>query len=775
MATRNICLLACIAWIGCGPVLNDGPRGSGEGKSDLIGPDGSSGFGAAYDATMSQVNFRVFSSRATRIELDIFAQPIGASAVARFEMKPGASQTFSATVSVADLNALGVTTIYYGYRAWGPNWTYDPSFAPGSAVGFVSDVDPAGNRFNPNKLLFDPYGLELSHDPVGPQQPDGAVYASGDPGRSKDSAPAAPKSIVLAPDGTGIGQQPTRPLKDEIIYEVHLRGLTMQDPDVPASLRGTYAGAAQVAAKVAALGVTAVELLPVQETQNDQNDLATSTSGANYWGYATLGFFAPERRYAADRSPGGPTREFKQMVRAFHDQGLKVYLDVVYNHTGEGYLWGSDPRVANVISYRGLDNATYYELTSDHQFYWDDTGTGGNFNTANDVVRTLIIDSLHYWRNTMGVDGFRFDLASVLGNTCQQGCFQFDKLDPKNALNRAVNELPGRPDQGGSGVDLIAEPWAAGGDGNFQVGGFPWGWAEWNGIYRDTFRKAQNRAGIAPVTPGELATRIAGSSDLYQPNGRKPWHSINFLVAHDGFTQRDLYSYNSKNNNQPWPYGPSDGGSDDNKSWDQGGDPTAQRQAARTGMALLMLSAGVPMLTGGDEMYRTQFGNNNAYNLDSGKNWLNWSDRQTNQPFYDFARRLLAFRRAHPALRPAGFLTGNDNDGNGLKDITWYRDDGGEADGGYMGNSNNQFLAYRIDGGEGGDSVRSIYVAYNGWTGTVTATLPPPAPGRAWYRVSDTASWDEPSGNFRVPGAEDRMDGATYGVSPRSVVVLIEQ
>lgn len=546
----------------------------------------------------------------------------------------------------------------------------------------------------------------------------------------------------------------------------------MGDSSVPSELRGTYAGAAYRASYLKSIGVTAVEFLPVQETQNDQNDTDQSTNGANYWGYMTLNYFAPDRRYSADKSAGGPTREFKQMVRAFHEEGIKVYIDVVYNHTGEGYPWDGTGDVVNVMSFRGLDNPTYYELTKNNRYYQDDTGTGGNFNTANDVVRQLIIDSLKYWKDSLGVDGFRFDLASVLGNRCTVECFDFDKFDPKNSLNRSVNELPVRPASGGEGVDLIAEPWAIG---RYQVGEFPSGWAEWNGSYRDTFRKAQNKLGHEEVRPGQLAARIAGSSDLYADDGRQPWHSVNFIVAHDGFTLRDLYSYNGKQNNQSWPFGPSDGGEDNNVSWDQGGAAGDQRQAARTGMTLLMMSAGVPMITGGDEMFRTQYGNNNAYNLDSSKNWLDYSDLKANESFVQFSSRLMNFRDEHPALRPSFFFRGTDNNNNGLKDITWYDDSGAEANGGYMDNPQNHFLAWRFDATEAEDTVTSIFVAYNGWSGPVTVSLPKTLGGKAWHRVSDTAAWNEPNGNFVQAGAEERMDSASYGMHPRSVVVMVER
>lgn len=736
------------------------------------------GLGAKYDAAHANITFKVYSSRATRIELYVYANPMGAQEVGKYVLTKSSNSVWSTSVSVSSLQTLGVSgAVYYGYRAWGPNWPYSASWSKGSSAGFITDVDSSGNRFNPNKLLSDPYALELSHDPVNASWTDGTVYASGTSYRNVDSGLRAPKGIVLAGDSQSIGTKPSRAQKDDIIYEVQARGFTKSDASISSSYRGTYKGAGLKAAYLASLGVTAVEFLPVQETQNDTNDLVpTNNSGDNYWGYMTLNYFAPDRRYAYDKTAGGPTKEFKAMVKAFHDQGIKVYIDVVYNHTGEGGAWGGTDglTVYNLLSMRGLDNPTYYELTSDNFYSWDNTGVGGNYNTHNTIAQNLIVDSLAYWKNSLGVDGFRFDLASVLGNTCESGCFNFDKMDTNNALNRIVRELPPRPATGGSGVDLIAEPWAIGGN-SYQVGGFPSGWSEWNGIYRDTFRKSQNKVGVEPITPAQLATRFSGSSDLYQDDGRKPWHSINFMVAHDGFTLKDLYTCNSKNNSQAWPYGPSDGGEDNNNSWDQGGAAANQRKAARNGMAFLMLSAGVPMITGGDEMLRSINCNNNPYNLDSSANWLNYSLTSDQTTFKTFTQRLLAFRKAHAALRPQNFYSSVDNNGNVMEQLRWFKPDGGVADSNYFNNSNNRAIGYRIDGSELGDSASAIYVAYNGWSGAVNFTLPWPGNGKSWYRVMDTDNWNEGNYNIAAPGAEAFIGGeyTVYGVNPRSILLLI--
>jgi glycogen operon protein len=717
--------------------------------------------------TGSDVTFRVYSASATRMAVYVYAAPAGEQEKASFPLAKDGANVWSATVSVAALADAGVTgTIYYGYRAWGPNWPFDAAWTKGSAAGFGSDVDSSGNRFNPNKLLLDPYAREISHDPLTQANPDESRYGSGPAHRTTDTGTTAPKGIVLAADGTGTGTKPVRPFKDDVVYEVNLRGLTRNDPSVPAADRGTYRGAARKAAALRALGVTAVEFLPVQETQNDTNDAdPAGTAGDNYWGYMTVNYFAPDRRYAADRSPGGPTREFKAMVKAYHDAGIKVFVDVVYNHTAEGGPWNaSDKNTYSVFSWRGLDNPAYYSLTADRQGPWDNTGVGGNYNTANPVAQNLIVDSVAHWKDALGVDGFRFDLASVLGNTCQHGCFDYSRTDPGTALNRLVAEMPARPPAGGSGVDWIAEPWAIGA-GTYQVGNFPAGWAEWNGIYRDSLRRDQNKLGVDAITPGELATRFAGSSDLYGDDGRTPAASVNFVVAHDGFTLADLYSCNTKNNTQPWPYGPSDGGSDGNDSWDQGGDPAARRKAARNGMALLMLSGGVPMMTGGDENLRSINCNNNPYNLDSAANWLSYAPNAEQSTFATFTSRLLAFRGTHPALRPAGFYSPGQ--------LQWFTPAGTAPDAAYWSDPGNHALAWRLDGTALGDPSPALYVAYNGWSGDVTFTLPPAPAGRQWHRVTDTSTWAEGPDQVRPPGAEDPLGGATYVLGGRSVLLLV--
>jgi isoamylase len=689
--------------------------------------------GAHYDPDGSGVVFRIASTRATRVELWIYDAPMGAERSRIVMERQAGVDIWQARVATGDLPA----TIYYGYRVWGPNWTYDETWVPGSMAGFVTDVDSDGNRMNPNKLVFDPYARELSHDPTTPDQPDGSYYGTGQ-NRLKDSGPVAPKGIVLRAEAFDAAK-PQRPFKDEIIYEVHLRGLSME---AGVECAGTYAGAATRAPYLAELGVTAVEFLPVQETPNDRNDVdPASAKGDNFWGYSTLAYFAPDRRYACDRSPGGPTREWRAMVRAFHERGIKVYVDVVYNHTSEG-------SGGSLLSLRGVDNAGYYQLDRNGTGFTNSNGVGADIAGQKPLAQALVLDSLRYWRDELGVDGFRFDLAPILGNETVQGF----KYTP-GVLETIATEI---------GTDLIAEPWGVVA-GSYQVGNFPKGWSEWNDRYRDLIRQDQNQVGVAQVTPGWLAARIHGSSELFRSDGRPPSASVNFLVAHDGFTLFDLYACDAPDNGQAWPFGPSDGGSNDNKSWDHNGDAAAQRQAARTGFALLMLSQGVPMITGGDERLRSQRCNNNPYNLDSPVTWLDWDAPEP--AFTIFARRLMQFRRTHAAFRPDTWIE--------PAQISWRDAAGNVASAAYMDDATRPVLAWRLDGAALGDVSPAIYVAYNRGLALAQVTLPPPPSGLAWYRVADTGAWMEPQANSAAPGTEYRMNQSRYDLVARSLALFI--
>ena len=712
---------------------------------------------------------RVRAPNATRLELCLFGAALGAKEILRLPMDHDAD-TFHLHLDAASLHEAALDgTIYYGLRAYGPNWPWTASFVPGTEIGFVSDVDDAGNRMNPNKLLLDPYALEVSHDPINLQNGDGSSFRTGAGVRALDSGPLAPKGVVVAPPLARPANQPIRPIRDDVVYEVHVRGFTKNDTSVAESDRGTYRGAATRAKYLHDLGVRVIELLPLHETPNDQNDRTPESDGDNYWGYSTLAFFAPDRRYAADKSPGGPTRELRAMVDAFHAEGIKVWVDVVFNHTAEGGAGGPNGGSATIYGFRGLDNRTYYELGDAASSYVSSNGVGPNFNTGDPVTGDLVVDSLRYWHDDLGVDGFRFDLAPVVANACTRSCYRFDA---QGLPARIAKDLPARPDDGGPGVDLVAEPWGLA-NGSYQVGGFPKGWSEWNDLYRDTVRRSLNRLGVADVAPRELAQRVRGSADVYAGEGRPPAASIDLLVAHDGMTLADLFSYDAKNNGQPWPFGPSGGGTDNDLAYAQGGDPARQRAATRTAFALAALSAGVPMITGGDERLRTQRGNNNAYNLDSPGIWLDWTPSTNADAFAAFASRALGFRDAHAALRPAAHWRENGDASAGGAQVTWLRDDGQPADAGYLDGAAHHFLAWSLDGASLGDDARAILVLYDSAAVSTTMTLPAPPSGTSWSLVADTSQAAEAWGNWHDPTAAQPITTATYVVGQRALAVLV--
>ncbi len=755
--------------------------------------------GANYNPRETRITFRVYSAHATHVELYLYKDGYGAQELlteALTEQGPepqnSASQNsesqsaeqnnyvWQVVVPVRAIQSAGITgTVFYGYRAWGPNWTYSSQWNKGSNIGFISDVDSYGNRFNPNKLLLDPYAREMTRDPLNELNQNPDIFASGSLYRDIDSGTYAPKGIVLPLIANSTGAKPTGAQKNDVIYEVNVRGLTEQDPSIPLKDRGTYHGAGLKAGYLAQLGVTAVEFLPIQSTQNDENDvIPDSTSEQNYWGYDTEDFFAPDRRYSTDKAPGGPTAEFQQMVKRFHDAGIKVIMDVVYNHTQEGGTWSGDgPDTATIFSWRGLDNITYYELTSDNQYFYDDTGTGGNFNAYTPAARQMILDSMAYWSTVMGVDGFRFDIAPVLANNCVNesyepvapncpaGGFNFDPSDPDTAVYQITHVFKVRPPTGGSGLDLYAEPWTVYAD---YQGQFPPGWSEWNGVFGDTFRQAQNDLGVMPISIGQDADNFAGSSEIFQANGRYPWNSTNYMDIHDGFTLFDVYYCNGPNNTQGWPYGPSNGGSTTNYSWNQGGSTSLQLQAAQTGMAFTLLSAGTPIFAGGDEYLRSLNCNNNPYNVDSTANWLNYSWSTNQSDFYNFTQHAIAFRLAHPALRPLNFYS--------TSEMEWWEPSGVQADDNYWDAGDNYAIGYTINGSDFGDP-NSIFVGYNGWDSEVTFTLPPPPTGTNWYRVTDTSSWNFGPSSWVTPGNETLIGpgGTTYGMTGRSLIVLISK
>ncbi len=548
------------------------------------------------------------------------------------------------------------------------NWhAYCRGIAPGQRYGYRvhGEYDPAtGRRFNPAKLLIDPYAKAIE----GPVRWDAANTLPYVPAMDEDAdlqvdtqddAAAIPKCVVIDPRFDWEGdRQLDHPWSETVIYEVHTKGFTKLSEVVREDLRGTYAGLASERALeyLRALGVTAVELLPVHHIIDE--GFLHDRGLTNYWGYSSIGYLAPHALYAATGTRGEQVREFKGMVKALHGAGIEVILDVVYNHTAEGNHLGP------MLSFRGVDNQSYYRLMPDDpRHYMDFTGTGNSLNPVHPSVLRLIMDSLRYFVIECHVDGFRFDLASALAR-------EFYEVDRLSAFFDTIHQDPVL-----SQVKLIAEPWDVG-PGGYQVGNFPVLWAEWNGLYRDTMRdfwRAQSNV-------AQFASRFTGSSDLYQSDGRAPFASINFITAHDGFTLRDLVSYNDKHNEANGE--DNNDGTDDNRSWNHGAEgPTddpeinaLRARQQRNFLATLLLSQGVPMLLGGDELGRTQHGNNNAWCQDNELSWFRWDEADGD--LLEFAKRVIALRREHPVFRRSRFLTGTEVKGSGLPDVWWFRPDG---------------------------------------------------------------------------------------------------
>jgi len=551
------------------------------------------------------------------------------------------------------------------------NWhCYLPGIGPGQRYGFRVHGPYApqeGLRFNPHKLLIDPYAkaidgvVDWAHDAnVLPYVPDGTEEADLELD-DEDDAPAVPKSVVIDDAFFWEGdRRPNIPFADTIIYETHVKGFTMRHPEVREDLRGTYAGLAseEALAYLVDLGVTAVELLPIHHISDES--FLYERGLRNYWGYSTIGYFAPHSEYAATGRRGEQVREFKGMVKALHRAGIEVILDVVYNHTGEGNHLGP------MLSFKGVDNSSYYRLMpEDPRHYMDFTGTGNSLNPVHPSVLRLIMDSLRYWVIECHVDGFRFDLAAALAR-------EFFDVDRLSAFFDTIHQDPVL-----SQVKLIAEPWDVG-PGGYQVGNFPVLWSEWNGKYRDEVRDWWR----GQASCGSFAQRLSGSADLYEADGRDPFASINFVTAHDGFTLRDLVSYDHKHNeaNQE----DNQDGSDDNRSWNCGveGDTDDSQilelraRQQRNFLTTLFVSQGTPMLLGGDERGRSQDGNNNAWCQDNELSWHAWSEAPPARQLRDFTRRVIRLRREHPVLRRQTFLRGEELKDSGLPDVWWFRPDG---------------------------------------------------------------------------------------------------
>ena len=592
--------------------------------------------GATWDG--EGVNFALFSEHAEGVELCLF-DAYGRRQLGRIDVRWQTDQVWHCYLPEARPGLL------YGYRVRGP---YDPQ---------------NGHRFNHHKLLLDPYAKAFS----GQVRWSDALFGYRVGGKTedltvdgRDSAHGMPKCRVIDTAFTWGDDKPLNiPWHNTVIYELHVKGFTQQHPDVPPELRGTYAGlaTAPVVDYLKRLGVTAVELMPVHAFIDDRHLVEKGLR--NYWGYNSIGFFAPDMRYCSS----GRVSEFKTMVKTFHSAGIEVILDVVYNHTAEGNHLGP------TLSFRGIDNAAYYRLVQDDQrYYMDYTGCGNTLNMMHPRVLQLIMDSLRYWVQEMHVDGFRFDLASALARELHEvnrlGAF-FDIIHQDPVLSQ---------------VKLIAEPWDLG-EGGYQVGNFPVGWTEWNGLYRDAVRSYwKGEGGMI----GELGYRLTGSSDLYEFSGRRPYASINFVTCHDGFTLHDLVSYDHKHNEANLE--DNRDGADDNRSWNCGEEgPTVNKHVnelrarqKRNFLSTLLLSQGIPMLYAGDEIGRTQQGNNNAYCQDNELSWVNWEISREDRQLLQFVRSLIRLRHDHPAFRRRHFFQGRKIKGMGVKDITWLRPDGKE-------------------------------------------------------------------------------------------------
>ncbi len=694
--------------------------------------------GATWDG--EGVNFALFSEHATAVELCLFDGPDAPRESHRIRVEEQTDQVWHVYIPGLWPGQ------HYGYRVHGP-------YAPHE-----------GHRFNPAKLLIDPYAksiagtVEWSDAMFGYQIGNSKADLSLD---KRDNAANLPKCVVVDQAFTwGGDRQLKTPWERTVIYEVHIKGLTAQHPDIPDDVRGTYSALTTPAVidHLTELGVTAIELLPIHHFIRDKH--LADRGLTNYWGYNTIGFFSPDIRYAVSPVRGRHVREFKTMVKTLHSAGIEVILDVVYNHTAEGNHLGP------TLSFRGIDNAAYYRLVEhDKRYYMDYTGCGNTLNVTHPRTLQLIMDSLRYWVTEMHVDGFRFDLASTLAR-------ELHEVDRLSAFFDILHQDPIL-----SQVKLIAEPWDVG-EGGYQVGNFPVGWAEWNGKYRDTIRKYVKGDGGQMA---ELAYRLTGSSDLYGISGRRPFASINFITAHDGFTLHDLVSYNEKRNEANGEN--NQDGTNDNDSWNCGtegpsNDPKIvelRERQKRNFLTILFLSQGVPMLCGGDEIGRTQHGNNNAYCQDNQISWFNWNTDHAQRDLLHFIKDLITLRKSHPVLRRRRFFQGRHIRGSEVKDLSWFRPDGKEMTDEDWNAGYARSLALRLAGDaisekdEKGRPITddTLLILLNAHHAPLAFTLPAHKRGIRWSPLVDTAS-----GTDIQKAVTSFKGGERYEMDARSIAVL---
>jgi len=821
----------------------------------------------------------VYSTQATRILVEIYSKEHywadvrltgkaanGGHALYEYWMEKGTDNIWRA--KIADVRQFAQQGVMYAFRVWGPNWTWNEAWLRGnSSAGFVADWQSTGayppvvHRFNPNKVLTDPYAYELTHDTEYPALSSGGesggIYGTGGATtKAWDGIAAAPQtysgtvstggvsldrrkvdtgrfvSKTYALDTTAYtGTRPNLAEKDLIVYEAHVKGITKHPSasnlttilanvkglagfedfasvtNIPAQYRGTYKGAGLMAPYFKALGINAIEFVPVHETRNDMNDsyTGTGTNPGNYWGYMTYSFFAPDRHYSFDKGPGGPTKEFQEMVAAYAAQGIEVWLDVVYNHTGEGGNWGNAD-TAGFSSYGGFGTTDWYHINPGNHAQMESgaTGTGNqiNFSEGRTNTHQLVTDSLTYWIDHLGVGGFRFDLAAVLARDSDS--IPFDSNNPTAYWNavKGVKAVAGVITHSlpiaiatlgaSKNAKMVAETWD---NWTYPVGMYPAGWMEWNGRYRDATRKFHkgDPSGHDGISVNDA---FHGDYNNYANNGG-PQKSVNFLVAHDGFTLADLVSYGLKTNAaRQWPFGPSDGGNDNNDSWDSGGDKALRRQRLRNLWVWQIFSRGVPMIVWGDEFARTQNGNNNPYNIDSVVTWNNYEfigrdSPQTAPPqgtfnplsttgwletvYHDnigtdtkadninnlflFASRTMKERASNVALRQNSY--------------SMTIDYASETGGALASDARARRLHIKGQAAGGNDYVLLV----NMWTAQVNFTLPTPPAGKVWKRIIDTATWaenqaDSPVGNFWSDASAWTWNGSLYGVNSYAIVVF---
>ncbi|BBX84042.1 glycogen debranching protein GlgX [Mycolicibacterium aubagnense] len=708
-------------------------KDAGPGRTE-VWPGKAYPLGATYDGVGT--NFALFSEAAERVELCLFDDDGAETRVVLPEVDGFIWHGFLPDV---------VPGQRYGYRVHGP---YDPA---------------AGQRCSPNKLLIDPYAKAIDGAFLWNQTLFAYNFGDEDSRNDDDSAAGMPKSVVINPYfDWGTDRPPQRAYADSVIYEAHVKGLTQRHPDVPERDRGTYAGVAHPAIidHLKSLGVTAVELMPVHHFANDSVLIDRGLS--NYWGYNTIGFFAPDPKYTSGVTAGGQVQEFKAMVRALHQADIEVILDVVYNHTAEGNHLGP------TLSFRGIDNAAYYRLVDGEQkFYMDYTGTGNSLNAGHPHALQLIMDSLRYWVTEMHVDGFRFDLASTLAR-------EFYDVDRLSTFFEMVQQDPVI-----SQVKLIAEPWDVG-PGGYQVGNFPPQWTEWNGKYRDAVRDFWRGE---ESTLGEFASRLTGSADLYEHTSRRPVASINFVTAHDGFTLRDLVSYNEKHNEANGD--DNTDGESNNRSWNCGvegrtddpGIEMLRRRQQRNFLATTLLSQGVPMICHGDELGRTQGGNNNGYCQDNEITWVDWESADTE--LIEFVAGVAAIRTAHPVFRRRRFFTGRPVRARGsqdVPDVAFFTPSGSEMTDEDWNTAFGKSVAVYLNGrgipdlDERGQRVvdDSFVLCFNAHDEAIEFTLPAEQFGSRWQLLLDTAGGLATVADEATPLAAE----ATVTVDGRALTVF---